>query len=71
MEYAKTRGFNFGRWIGVGDDERRVMGGGDEGKATMGEASKDMPRGRHLTVVYPALFSLVLCGFHRQFAFYS
>ena len=47
------------------------MGGGDEGRATMGEASKDMPQGRHLTVVYPALFSLVLCGFHRQFAFYS
>ena len=27
FEYAKTRVFDFGRWIGVGDGERRVRGG--------------------------------------------
>ena len=26
-EYAKTRVFDFGRWIGLGDGERRVGGG--------------------------------------------
>ena len=27
FEYAKTRVFDFGRWTGVGDGERRVRGG--------------------------------------------
>ena len=30
--------------------------GGDDGRATRKEASKDMTRGTHLTAVYPALF---------------
>ena len=55
FDSAKTRVFDFGRWIGVRDGERRVMGGDDEGRATREEASKDMPRGTHLTAVYPAL----------------
>ena len=50
------RVFDFGRWIGVRDGERRVMGRGNEGRATRVEASKDMLRGKHLTAVYPALF---------------
>ena len=32
------------------------MGGGDDGRATREEASKDMPRGTNLMAVYPALF---------------
>ena len=32
------------------------MEGGDEGRATREEASKDMIRGTHLTDVHPALF---------------
>ena len=33
-----------------------MMGGGGKGEATREEASKDMPRGTHLTAVYLALF---------------
>ena len=45
-------------WYEEGDG--RVMGGGDEGRATREEASKDMPRGTHPTAVYPALFVSLL-----------
>ena len=50
------RVFDFGRWIRVRDGKGRGMGGGDEGRAMREEANKDMPRGTHLTAVYPALF---------------
>ena len=43
-----------------------MMGGGDEGRATREEASKDMLRGTHLTAVYPALFDHQLSSFHRE-----
>ena len=39
------------------------MGGGNEGRAMREEASKDMPRGTHLTAVYPALLqNFLVCN---------